>query len=97
MPSFYNTTIATSPNDHGYASVYNGDRNAGYFSNRTPGGYNAYAFQTVAPSSSGNGWDFGWIYHINIMLKGLETSSMPTAEKEHWQAVGYFFHSGIWS
>ena len=54
----YNTTIATSPNDHGYASVYNGDRNAGYFSNRTPGGYNAYAFQTVAPSSSGNGWDF---------------------------------------
>ena len=89
----YNTTIATSPNDHGYASVYNGDRNAGYFSNRTPGGYNAYAFQTVAPSSSGNGWDFGWIYHINIMLKGLETSSMPTAEKEHWQAVGYFFHA----
>ena len=27
------------------------------------------------------------------MLKGLETSSMPTAEKEHWQAVGYFFHA----
>ena len=89
----YNTTIATSPNGHGYASVYNGDRNAGYLSSRAEGGYNSYAFQAVGPSSSGNGWDFGYIYRINFMLKGLENSAMPTSEKEHWQSVGYFFHS----
>lgn len=88
----YNTTIATSPSDYGLASIYRGDRNAGYLSNRD-NDMNDYAFQEISPASSGNGWDFSWIYHINIMLRGLETSSMNEAEKNHWQAVGYFFHS----
>ena len=88
----YNTTIATSPNSYGLASVYVGDHNAGYLSHRD-NDMNDYGFQEISPSSSGNGWDFSWIYHINIMLRGLETSSMPESEKNHWKAVGYFFHS----
>ena len=88
----YNTTIATSPSDYGTASVYVGDHNAGYLSHRD-NDMNDYAFQEISPSSSGNGWNFSWIYHINIMLRGLETSGMPQDEKDHWKAVGYFFHA----
>ena len=88
----YNTTIGTSVQEFGLNSMYRSDRHAGYLSNRD-NDMNDYAFQELSPASSGNGWDFSWIYHINIMLRGLETSSMPQAEKEHWQAVGYFFHS----
>ncbi len=73
----YNTTIATSPNDHGYASVYNGDRNAGYFSNRTPGGYNAYAFQTVAPSLFGQRLGF----------------RLDLSHQHHAEGTGNLFHA----
>ena len=88
----YNTTIGTSANSHGYNSIYNADRNAGYFSQRTGSG-NSYAFQTLTDAASGNGWNFSYIYRINIMLRGLETSSMPENEVNHWKAVCYFFHS----
>lgn len=88
----YNTTIATSPSSFGLNSIYRGDHNAGYLSHRD-NDMNDYAFQEIPPSSSGNGWDFSWIYHINIMLRGLETSSMSESEKNHWKSVGYFFHS----
>ena len=82
----YDGTIGTSANGHGYNSIYNADRNAGYFSQRTGSG-NSYAFQTLSDAASGNGWNFTYIYKINIMLRGLETSSMPTNEVNHWKAV----------
>ena len=76
----YNTTIGTSVQEYGLVSMYRSDRNAGYLSNRD-NDMNDYAFQELSPASSGNGWNFSWIYHINIMLRGLETSKvkMPTA------------------
>jgi len=89
----YDTNIGTSANSHGYASIYNADRYAGYFSQRSTSVGNAYAFQTVTDAASGNGWNFTPIYKINIMLRGLEVSSMPENEKNHWKAVAYFFHS----
>lgn len=88
----YNTTIGTSANEYGLVSMYRSDHNAGYLSHRNDD-MNDYAFQEISPASSGNGWDFSWIYHINVMLRGLETTSMPEAERNHWQAVGYFFHA----
>ena len=88
----YDGTIGTSANGQGYNSIYNADRNAGYFSQRTGSG-NSYAFQTLSDAASGNGWNFTYIYKINIMLRGLETSSMPVNEVNHWKAVCYFFHS----
>ncbi len=88
----YNTTIGTSVNEYGLVSMYVGDHNAGYLSDRD-NDMNDYAFQEISASSSGNGWNFEWIYHINVMLDALESSSMSESEKNHWQAVGYFFHS----
>ena len=92
-PMLYNTTIGTSANSHGYNSLYNADRNAGYFSQRSASTGISYAFQNVTDASSGNGWNFEYIYMINIMLRGLENSSMPEVEVNHWKSVCYFFHS----
>lgn len=89
---FTNTTIGTSVNTSGKGSVYQSDWNAGYLSNRANGA-NKYALQTILTSDEGNGWNFEYIYHINIMLKALETSSMSQDEINHWKAIGYFFHS----
>lgn len=84
--------IGTSVNTSGKGSVYQSDWNAGYLSNRANGA-NKYALQTIVTADDNNGWNFEYIYHINIMLKALETSSMSQDEINHWKAVGYFFHS----
>ena len=91
-------TIATSvgpgtTSTYGMGTIYRGDWNAGYLSNKNSN-YNNYAFQEVATSSDGNGWNFDYIYRVNVMLNGLENnSSLTENEIKHWQAVGYFFHS----
>lgn len=87
-----NTTIGTSPNNFGANSLYLSDWNAGYLSNKNSN-TNDFAFQEKTGASSGNGWSFQYIYHINIMLRGLEKSNLTEAEKNHWKAIGYFFHS----
>ena len=44
--------------------------------------------------ASGNGWNFSsFIRRINIMLSHIDDSEMTEAQKNHWRAVGYFFHS----
>jgi len=88
----YDGTIGTSANSYASGSVYPQDFKAGFLSSRTGSG-NSYAFQTITDAASGNGWNFTPIYKINIMLRGLETSSMPENELNHWKAVAYFFHS----
>lgn len=91
---FTNTTIATSFANYGMDGNYRGDVNAGYFNTRSVSGYNKFAYQTVGNVASGNGWDFkSFIRRINIMLSHIDDSSMTEAEKDHWRAVGYFFHS----
>lgn len=55
--------------------------------------YNPYAFQTIQNVSSGNGWNFDDIRRINIMIANIDESSLNIAEKNHWRAIGYFFHS----
>lgn len=89
---FTNTTIQTSVNYCAQSSCYNGDFYAGYIT--TKSSYNPYAFQTVSQAASGNGWDFAYIRRVNIMLSNIDKcASMSAAEKNHWRAVGYFFHS----
>ena len=88
----YNGNIGTSLNGYASGSVYPQDFKAGYISSRNGAG-NSYAFQTITDAASGNGWNFSPIYQINIMLRGLENSSMPENEVNHWKSVAYFFHS----
>lgn len=90
---FINNTIATSLNN-GFAQngAYLGDVRAGYLTTRF--NYNPYAFQTISTASTGNGWNFGYIRRINIMLANIDGAGQLTQqEKDHWRAVGYFFHS----
>lgn len=91
---FTNTTIHTSLANWGQNGQYLGDMAAGYFESKYESGFNEYAYQTVASVASGNGWDFkSFIRRINMMLSHIDQSQMTPAEKDHWRAVGYFFHS----
>lgn len=91
---FSNTNIATSTTAIGRNSHYMGDVYAGYLNQRGASSQNKYAFQTVTNATSGNGWNFStFIRRINLMLSHVDDSEMTEAEKNHWKAVGYFFHS----
>ena len=91
---FSNTAIATSITDVGRSSHYLGDVYAGFLNQRGASSQNKYAFQTVTNATSGNGWDFSsFIRRVNLMLSHVDASDMTEAEKNHWKAVGYFFHS----
>lgn len=91
---FSNNTIATSVNNAGQDSHYTGDRWAGYLGHKSPSGFNKYAFQTVNSVASGNGWDFSsFVRRVNIMMSHVDNADMTQEEKNHWRAVGYFFHS----
>lgn len=92
---FTNTNILTAYNG-GYASasIYRGDYYAGYMTDKGTSAMNPFAWQIVQESTTGNGWDFTRIRRINIMLSHIdESKTMNDAEKNHWKAVGYFFHS----
>jgi len=89
---FKDGAILTSFKNYGSSSVYRGDRYAGYLSFK--GGYNPYAYQTVAEATSGNGWNFFYVRKVNIMLNHIEEgNTMKEDEKAHWKAVGLFFRS----
>lgn len=93
---FTNTTIRTSVSSNGWGQNghYGGDIDAGYFQSKYITGFNQFAYQTKGSTASGNGWDFsGVVRRVNIMLSHIESSAMSQAEKDHWKAVGYFFHS----
>lgn len=91
---FTNTTIRTSIADIAQNGQYGGDVDAGYFEYKYQSGYNNYAYQVVQSVATGNGWDFSsFIRRINLMLSHIDGSTMTEAEKNHWKAVGYFFHS----
>ena len=47
-------------------------------------------FTTVAPSES-DYWDFSTVRRINILIAGVEGSSLPEETKNHWLGVGRFF------
>ncbi len=92
---FTNTNILTNYNgSYASSSCYLGDYYAGYMTNKGTSAMNPYAWQTVAESTTGNGWDFSRVRRVNIMLSHLDgCDAMSEAEKNHWKAVGYFFHS----
>lgn len=91
---FTNKTVRTSLQGFGQDGQYQGDIDAGYFEQKYESGYNKFAYQTIASVASGNGWDFKtFIRRINIMLSHIDDSGMTEAQKNHWRAVGYFFHS----
>lgn len=91
---FTDNTIRTSLKNTAQDGNYKGDMTAGYMEQKYESGYNDFAYQTVASVASGNGWNFSsFIRRINIMLSHIDGSSMTEAQKNHWRAVGYFFHS----
>ena len=87
--------FGNSLNGTGQGSCYAADMNAGYFYGRgmhmtgSP-----YAFGRITSVASGNGWNFSAsLRRANIMLSHIDGSQMTDQEKDHWRAVGYFFHS----
>lgn len=87
---FTNTNIRTNFNNMYYGSQFYGDFYAGLVTERD-GSYNPYAYQNINPTVSGNGWDFSYIRHINIMLSHLDDGVLNESEAAHWRSVGYFF------
>ena len=91
---FTDNTIRTSLKGFAQDGQYKGDIDAGYFENKAVSGYNPYAYQTIASVASGNGWDFkAYIRRSNIMLSHIDASDMTEPEKNHWRAIGYYFHA----
>ena len=91
---FKDNNIANTINGTGQGSCYAGDMNAGYLESRANESGNDYAFGRVQSVASGNGWGFsGTFRRANILLANIDKSEMTDAEKDHWRAVGYFFHS----
>lgn len=91
---FSDKNIATSVAATGHNSHYLGDIDAGYLNKKGESTQNKYAFQTVPSVTTGNGWDFSsYIRRVNIMLTHIDNAEMTENEKNHWKAVGYFFHS----
>ncbi|HWJ27045.1 MAG TPA: RagB/SusD family nutrient uptake outer membrane protein, partial [Flavisolibacter sp.] len=70
-----------------------GDYYANYLTYKGTSQQNPFAWQTVQDVVSGNGWDFTYIRRINIMLDHIGDGNLTQAERNHWKAVGYFFHS----
>jgi hypothetical protein len=90
---FTDNTIGTSLNGWAQNGQYMSDIDAGYLERKYESSFNSYAFQTISSVASGNGWDFSsYIRRINLMLSHVDGSEMTQAEKNHWRAVGYFFH-----
>jgi hypothetical protein len=92
---FTNTNILTNYNGwYASQSNYRGDYYAGYMTDKGTSAMNPYAWQIVPESTTGNGWDFTRIRRVNIMLSHIDAcETMNDAEKNHWKAVGYFFHA----
>lgn len=93
---FTNTTIRTSHASNGWGQYahYSGDIDAGYFESKYTSGFNQFAHQTKGSTASGNGWSFsGYVRRVNIMMGHIDDAPLTQAEKDHWRAVGYFFHS----
>ncbi len=91
---FTDGTIGTSLASWGEHGQYRSDMDAGYLESKYSTGFNRFAFQTVASVASGNGWSFSnYIRRTNIMLSHLSNNNMTVAERNHWRAVAYFFHS----
>lgn len=87
--------FGTALSDNAGGSCYNADIYAGYLYAR---GYknvgNPYAFGRITPVQTGNGWWFNAeLRRANILLSHIDNSEMTQAEKDHWKAIGYFFHS----
>lgn len=86
--------FGTSINGTGQGSFYNADVLAGYLESRGNESGNDYAFGRIQSTASGNGWKFSdQLRRANIMLSHIDKSEMTELEKNHWKAVGYFFHS----
>lgn len=72
---------------------YRGDELANFLSNKNNTTGNKFAAQTATVPQTGGGWNFDFVRSVNIMLAKVDGSSMTAAQKDHWKAVGLFFHS----
>ena len=91
---FFTTAIRTNFNTMHCGSQFYGDFYAGILSNRDNPTGNGYAYRTITPTTTGNGWDFSYIRRINIMLSHVQDEGVLTeAEQKHWESVGRFFRA----
>lgn len=74
---------------------YESDKLAGWLMSNGTTDANKYRMQNATtPSATGSGgWNFNYVRRVNLMLDNIDKSSMSQADKDHWRAVGYFFHS----
>ncbi len=94
---FDNANILRKIGTYGDAGLNVSDYYAGYLAWKGTSQYNPYAFQTIANSASGNGWDFTYVRTVNIMLANIDKANMTAVEKAHWRSVGYFFRAYYYS
>ncbi len=92
---FTNTSIRTSTASDGWGrdGQYISDVYANLLNYRSGSSYNRYAYQTLGSSATNSAWSFTFIRRVNMMLSHLDDGDLTDAEKAHWRAVGYFFHS----
>lgn len=91
---FTDQDIGTSLADYAHNGPYRSDINAGYLEYKYASSPNPYAYQTVASVASGNGWDFSkYVRRANILLSHLGSADLTADERDHWQAVAYYFHA----
>lgn len=48
---------------------------------------------TKTAPASGGGWDFSRVKKMNILIEGLESSSIQGEAREHWMGVFYFYRA----
>lgn len=92
---FFDTSIRTNFNSTHCQSQFWSDFYAGVLSHRDNPPGNPFAYRTLTPTTSGNGWSFGVIRRINIMLSHVNDGYLTEAEALHWESVGRFFR-GWW-
>ena len=91
---FNDSRIWTNHNSGAYYSgtLWSSDFYSGLMTNRE-NSLNPYAWQNITTTTSSTNWNFSYIRTINILLEHLDDGELTDAEKRHFRALAYFFHS----
>lgn len=90
---FTDASIMTSIQISDVGNFYLGDRLAGYLHSNGQTAENKFAFQTATIENTSDGWSFGPVRKINLMLSKIDDSQMSDADKKHYRALGKFFRA----
>lgn len=73
--------------------VINSDWNSDLMMNNSTTMDSDWLWERVTVPTSSSLWNFSFIRRVNIMLRGIENSTMTPIQINHWKSVGYFFRS----